>query len=42
VMGTCNAVVSRNAQEILEAGLISADTGREVTIPVAGQGVANG
>ncbi len=34
VMGTCNARVSRNAQEILEAGLISADTGREVTIPV--------
>lgn len=34
VMGTCNAVVSRNAQEILEAGLISADTGREVSIPV--------
>jgi len=35
VLGTCNAVVSRNAQEILEAGLISADTGREVTIPIA-------
>jgi len=34
VVGTCNAVVSRNAQEILEAGLISADTGREVTIPI--------
>lgn len=34
VIGTCNAVVSRNAQEILEAGLISADTGKEVTIPI--------
>jgi len=34
VIGTCNAVVSRNAQEILEAGLVSADTGREVTIPM--------
>ncbi|MGQ9731552.1 MAG: Gfo/Idh/MocA family protein [Candidatus Zipacnadales bacterium] len=30
VIGTCNALVSRNAQAILEAGLISADTGREV------------
>ena len=34
VMGHANALVSRNAQEILEAGLISADTGKEVTIPV--------
>jgi len=34
VIGTCNAVVSRNAQEILEAGLISADTGKEVAIPI--------
>jgi predicted dehydrogenase len=34
VMGTCNAVVSRNAQEILEAGLLSADSGREITIPI--------
>ncbi len=34
VMGHANAVVSRNAQEILEAGLISADTGQEVKIPV--------
>ena len=36
VMGTCNAVVSRNAQEILEAGLVSADTGKEVRIPIGG------
>ena len=34
VIGTCNAVVSRNAQEILEAGLLSADQGREMTIPL--------
>jgi predicted dehydrogenase len=36
VVGTCSAVVSRNAQEILEAGLVSADTGREVAVPIGG------
>jgi predicted dehydrogenase len=36
VLGTCNAVVSRNAQEILEAGLLSADSGQEVRIPIEG------
>jgi predicted dehydrogenase len=35
VRGTCNMVVSRNAQEILEAGLLSADRGEAVTLPVA-------
>ena len=33
-MSTVNAVTSRNAQEILEAGLISADTGKAVELPV--------
>jgi predicted dehydrogenase len=34
IMGHSNAVVSRNAQEILEAGLLSADQGREMAIPL--------
>ena len=34
VEGMCNAEVSRDAQEILEAGLISARTGREVSLPL--------
>ncbi len=35
IRGTCNPVVSRNAQEILEAGLLSADRGEAVELPVA-------
>ena len=34
VAGVCNAGVSRDAQEILQAGLISAREGREVTLPL--------
>ncbi len=34
VEGLCNPAVSRNAQEILEAGIISAETGTTVTLPV--------
>ena len=34
VEGLCNAEISRDAQEILEAGLISARTGREVSLPL--------
>jgi len=34
IRGTCNMHVSRNAQEILEAGLLSADCGEAVAIPV--------
>ncbi|MCC6443908.1 MAG: Gfo/Idh/MocA family oxidoreductase [Armatimonadetes bacterium] len=34
VEGMCSARVSRDAQEILEAGLLSADTGKAVAIPV--------
>lgn len=34
VEGMCNADVSRDAQEILEAGLISARTGAEVSLPL--------
>jgi len=36
VRGIGNPVTSRNAQEILEAGLVSADTGAEVPIPISG------
>lgn len=35
IEGFCSPTVSRNAQEILEAGLISADTGQTITLPVA-------
>lgn len=35
VEGMCSAKVSRNAQEILEAGLRSADSGRAVELPSA-------
>ena len=34
IEGMCSPVVSRNAQEILEAGLISADTGQTITLPL--------
>jgi predicted dehydrogenase len=34
VEGLCNAEISRDAQEILEAGLISARTGKEVSLPL--------
>ncbi len=34
IRGTCNARTSRNAQEILEAGLLSADRGQAVELPV--------
>ncbi len=34
IEGLCNAKVSRDAQEILEAGLVSADTGRVVSLPM--------
>jgi predicted dehydrogenase len=34
VEGICNPVVTRNAQEILEAGIIASETGVAVTIPV--------
>lgn len=34
VEGMCSAEVSRNAQEILEAGLRSADEGREMQLPL--------
>ncbi len=34
IEGLCSAKVSRDAQEILEAGLISADTGKVVNLPV--------
>ena len=34
VEGLCNAEISRDAQEILEAGLISARTGAEVSLPL--------
>jgi predicted dehydrogenase len=34
VEGICSAEVSRDAQEILEAGLISAATGQEVSLPL--------
>ena len=34
VEGMCSAEVSRNAQEILEAGRRSADEGREMTLPL--------
>jgi predicted dehydrogenase len=34
VEGLCNAEISRDAQEILEAGLISARTGSEVSLPL--------
>jgi len=34
VEGLCNAGISRDAQEILEAGLISARAGREVSLPL--------
>jgi len=34
VDGMCSAKVSRDAQEILEAGLISADTGQAVELPL--------
>lgn len=37
VEGMCSAEVSRNAQEILEAGLRSADEGREVKLPLEGE-----
>jgi predicted dehydrogenase len=36
IEGFCSAKVSRDAQEILEAGLRSADSGQFVTLPVAG------
>ena len=36
VEGMCSAEVSRNAQEILEAGLRSADEGREMRLPLGG------
>ncbi|MDQ2732103.1 MAG: Gfo/Idh/MocA family oxidoreductase, partial [Armatimonadota bacterium] len=36
IEGLCSPEVSRNAQEILEAGLISADTGRTVKLPIEG------
>ena len=32
--GLCSPLVSRNAQEILQAGLISADTGQTMTLPL--------
>lgn len=34
--GMCSMEVSRDAQEILEAGLISADTGKTVMLPIEG------
>lgn len=34
VEGQCSAKVSRNAQEILEAGLLSADRGQAISIPL--------
>jgi predicted dehydrogenase len=34
VEGQCSAAVSRNAQEILEAGLLSANRGKAITLPV--------
>ena len=34
VEGLCNADISRDAQEILEAGLIAARTGTEVSLPL--------
>jgi predicted dehydrogenase len=37
VEGYCSARVSRDAQEILEAGLRSADSGAFVTLPVTGE-----
>ena len=36
VEGMCSAEVSRNAQEILEAGIRSADEGREIKLPLSG------
>ena len=33
--GMCSMEVSRNAQEILEAGLISADTGKSIKLPLS-------
>jgi len=35
IKGCCSAATSRDAQEILEAGLRSADTGRHVQLPIA-------
>lgn len=35
VAGYCNARVSRDAQEILEAGLLSSDKGRAIRLPMA-------
>ncbi|HHW11247.1 MAG TPA: Gfo/Idh/MocA family oxidoreductase [Firmicutes bacterium] len=34
IEGLCNAVVSRNAQEILEAGILSAESGTAISLPV--------
>ena len=36
IEGFCSAQVSRDAQEILEAGLRSADTGQTITLPLSG------
>jgi predicted dehydrogenase len=36
IQGICNARVSRNAQEILEAGKLSADSGKAIKIPIQG------
>ena len=35
IEGLCNAKVSRDAQEILEAGLVSADSGQVVNLPMS-------
>ena len=34
IEGLCNAKMSRDAQEILETGLVSADTGNAVNLPM--------